>query len=180
MCPRVVLGAPAPFTCAWFAFDELCGDGDGTRIGGPMGTADFRAIAGGFGAVFVDGVPVFSQRRRNVLRRFITLVDTLYDEGRALIVRAEAPLDAMLMVENRGIGSEGEDAINDADDIRPAPDVSAHASASAAPSPSPSLHESDEVFAFDRTRSRLVEMGTEAYLRHAQRKAAATLTEKTS
>lgn len=139
-CPRAVTSAPAPFAVARFRFDDLCGDGSGVRAGGPMGAGDYRAIAGAFGAVFVEGVPVLQASKRNELRRFITLVDTLYDECRALVVEAEAPLEEMLP--DAGASHEGA--------------------------------QPDEVFAFDRTRSRLAEMGTEQYLARAQAGSAGT------
>jgi hypothetical protein len=41
------------------------------------------------------GVPVLAAERRNEAKRFILLVDTLYDRGLRLFMSAEAPPDAL-------------------------------------------------------------------------------------
>lgn len=72
---------------AWFRFDELCDR--------PLGAADFVAIASHFHTVCVEGVPRMSAETRDRARRFITLVDQLYNARAALLVQAEAPLEAL-------------------------------------------------------------------------------------
>ncbi|KAJ1445949.1 AFG1-like ATPase-domain-containing protein [Pelagophyceae sp. CCMP2097] len=67
---------------AVFAFDELC-DSD-------VGAADYAALAHHFGAVAVVGVPKLDLRRHDVARRFITLVDELYEHKVAAFFFAEA------------------------------------------------------------------------------------------
>ena len=58
-----------------------------------LGAQDFLAIARRFHTVMVDDVPVMKEAERNEAKRFITLVDTLYDGGRRLIVSADAPAE---------------------------------------------------------------------------------------
>ena len=72
-------------SAAWFGFDDLCAR--------PLGASDYALIASRFRTVAVDGVPVFAPERRNEAKRFINLVDTLYDAGTRLLVRAEAEPD---------------------------------------------------------------------------------------
>jgi cell division protein ZapE len=67
---------------ARFAFDDLCRR--------PLGAADFLAIAQRFHTVLVDHIRVMSRDQRNEAKRFITLIDTLYDQQVKLIASAEA------------------------------------------------------------------------------------------
>ncbi|KAK7235860.1 AFG1-like ATPase [Aureococcus anophagefferens] len=59
-------------------------DGDGPRA------ADYLAIARAFGVVFLDGVPLMTTGTLDVARRFITLVDALYEHGVKIVVAAPA------------------------------------------------------------------------------------------
>jgi cell division protein ZapE len=81
---------------ARFAFDDLM-----TR---PVGAQDFLAIAKRFHTVVLDGVPVMGEGERNEAKRFITLVDTLYDGGRRIVVSAAAPAEDLY------IGRQGAEA----------------------------------------------------------------------
>jgi len=67
---------------ARFDFAEICGR--------PLGAADYLAIAKAFDTVIVSDVPRMHYERRNEARRFITLVDILYDARAKLILSAEA------------------------------------------------------------------------------------------
>ena len=69
-------------TAARFAFHDLCEK--------PLGARDFLAIAGRFDTLFVDHVPVMDDSRRNEAKRFILLIDTLYDHKVRLVVSAAA------------------------------------------------------------------------------------------
>jgi len=78
---------------ARFSFADLCDK--------PLGAADFLAIASRFDTIFVDRIPQLGPDRRNQAKRFIILVDTLYDHG----VRLHASAAAMpeeLLTERRG------------------------------------------------------------------------------
>ena len=68
---------------AWFGFDQLCD--------GPRGAADYIEIARCFHTVLLSDVPVIGPRDRNRARRFISLVDELYDRQVNLVVSAAAP-----------------------------------------------------------------------------------------
>jgi cell division protein ZapE len=67
---------------ARFDFDDLC-----RRA---LGSADYLEIADKFHTVLIDRIPVMSPSERNEARRFITLVDALYDMRVKLVVSAAA------------------------------------------------------------------------------------------
>ena len=72
---------------AWFDFDALCE--------GPRAAADYIEIAREFHTVLLGGIPVFDARRADAARRFITLVDELYDRHVNLVCTADAPPPAL-------------------------------------------------------------------------------------
>lgn len=63
---------------ARFGFDDLCGQ--------PLGAGDYLALCEHFHTFFIDDIPQLSDERHNEARRFITLIDTLYDQKRRTIV----------------------------------------------------------------------------------------------
>ena len=67
---------------ARFSFAELCEQ--------PLGTLDYLHIAHAFHTVIVDGIPRIGPDRRDSARRFINLIDTLYDNRICLIASADA------------------------------------------------------------------------------------------
>ena len=67
---------------ARFTFEELCAQ--------PLGASDYLRVAHAYSTIFVSGVPIMSKARRNEAKRFINLIDTLYDNGVKLIVSADA------------------------------------------------------------------------------------------
>lgn len=74
--PRAVRNA------ARFAFADLCEK--------PLAARDYLAIAERYGTIFVDGIPVMDDSRRNEAKRFILLIDTLYDRKVRLVATAQA------------------------------------------------------------------------------------------
>jgi cell division protein ZapE len=60
-----------------------------------LGPQDYLAIAARFHTVFLEGVPVLTPDRRNEARRFVTLIDALYEAGARLVVLAAAEPDAL-------------------------------------------------------------------------------------
>jgi cell division protein ZapE len=71
----------------WFDFAVLCG--------GPRSAADYIEIAREFHTVLVSGVPRLTAARDAAARRFLHLVDELYDRRVKLILSAETPLEAL-------------------------------------------------------------------------------------
>ena len=72
---------------AWFDFDALCE--------GPRGTADYIEIAREFHTVLLGGIPVLDATRDDAARRFVHLVDELYDRHVNLVCTADAPPHAL-------------------------------------------------------------------------------------
>ena len=70
---------------ARFDFDALCGQ--------PLGAGDYLAIATHFDAVVLDGVPKLSPANYDLARRFIVLIDALYDHRVKLVASADAQVD---------------------------------------------------------------------------------------
>jgi cell division protein ZapE len=71
----------------WFDFDELCG--------GPRSQNDYIELASCFHTVLVSGIPVFGSEDDDRARRFINLVDVLYDHHVTLIASAEDAPEAL-------------------------------------------------------------------------------------
>ena len=67
---------------ARFRFADLCE--------APLAANDYVQIARAFHTVIVDDVPLIADERRDVARRFILLIDTLYDHRVNLIASAAA------------------------------------------------------------------------------------------
>ncbi len=68
-------------------FDQLCAR--------PLAAADYLAIADRFAGLMVRNIPVLDDQLQNEARRFMWLVDALYDRGRFLIASAAAPIDQL-------------------------------------------------------------------------------------
>lgn len=67
----------------WFDFRTLCG--------GPRSQNDYLEIASQFHTVILSGVPRMSAAMASEARRFVWLVDVLYDRRVKLVVSAECP-----------------------------------------------------------------------------------------
>ncbi|CAA2143153.1 cell division protein ZapE [Hyphomicrobium sp. ghe19] len=72
---------------ARFQFADLCDR--------PLGANDYIHIAHAFHTVIIDGIPLLTPDRRDVARRFINLVDALYDGRICLIASAAAEPSAL-------------------------------------------------------------------------------------
>jgi cell division protein ZapE len=72
---------------ARFSFADLCER--------PLGALDYLKLAHEFHTILIDRIPVMDFSRRNEARRFITLIDTLYDQAVKLVASAEAEPDAL-------------------------------------------------------------------------------------
>ncbi|PLX37924.1 MAG: cell division protein ZapE [Hyphomicrobiales bacterium] len=84
--PQVAHGA------ARIGFEDLCAR--------PLGAADYLRIAHAYHTLFVDHVPVMAEDRRNEAKRFINLIDALYDNGVKIVISADAPVDTLYRAES--------------------------------------------------------------------------------
>lgn len=88
----VVQGRHLPFTLfapdmGVFSFQELCGKA--------LGPADYLAIAKRLATVVVTGIPRLTPEMRNEAKRFVTLVDVLYENKVLLVCSADAPPEGL-------------------------------------------------------------------------------------
>lgn len=65
---------------ARFSFDELCKR--------PLGAADYLALVRRYGAFFLDNIPQMGPESRNEAKRFVTLIDAIYDSRAKLVCSA--------------------------------------------------------------------------------------------
>ena len=80
--PQAAMGA------ARFSFAELCE--------APLGARDYLRLAHQYEALMIDRVPVFGRTNPSAGKRFILLIDTLYDRGIKLGASFAAPLDGLV------------------------------------------------------------------------------------
>ncbi len=79
--PRAFMGV------ARFSFRALCEE--------PLAAADYLRIAHEYHTIILDHVPVMTYDNRNAAKRFIILIDTLYDHNVKLVASADAEPDAL-------------------------------------------------------------------------------------
>ncbi len=68
----------------WFDFPAICE--------GPRSQNDYIEVATMFQTVLISNVPVFTEKKEDAARRFISLVDEFYDHKVKLILSAAAPI----------------------------------------------------------------------------------------
>ncbi|KAH9274218.1 hypothetical protein BASA83_003526 [Batrachochytrium salamandrivorans] len=125
-------------------FKQLCGE--------PLSAADYLELAKNFDVVLLTDVPAMTLSRRNEARRFITLIDALYENRVKLIVTMETELSDLFLDEPP---SHTGGTITDAqrllmDDLKLSNEQISSSIFTGA----------EEVFAFQRAISRLTEMQT--------------------
>jgi cell division protein ZapE len=77
---------------ARFSFADLCEK--------PLAASDYLRLAHDYHTIMVDRIPVMDHPQRNAAKRFIALIDTLYDNAVKLMASAEAdPLSLYLATE---------------------------------------------------------------------------------
>jgi cell division protein ZapE len=67
---------------ARLSFNELCRQ--------PLGAGDYLAISQRFHTVMIDDIPIMGEEERNEAKRFMTLIDALYDNHVKVIATARA------------------------------------------------------------------------------------------
>ena len=66
-------------------FDDLCRT--------PLGARDYLVLADSFAGLMMRDIPIMGDAEQNEARRFMWLVDALYDRGRFIITSAAAQQD---------------------------------------------------------------------------------------
>lgn len=72
---------------AFVSFADLC------EV--PLAARDYLAIAGRFAGIVMTDVPIFTAERENAARRFMWMIDALYDRSRFFIASADGPIDGL-------------------------------------------------------------------------------------
>ncbi|AQX28583.1 MULTISPECIES: cell division protein ZapE [unclassified Bartonella] len=73
--------------CARFNYQDLCAK--------PLAAVDYLALGENYHTIFIDHVPVMDDARRNETKRFILLIDILYERHIRLFISAEAELEQL-------------------------------------------------------------------------------------
>eukprot|EP01063_Lacrimia_lanifica_P012043 TRINITY_DN18673_c0_g1_i1.p1 TRINITY_DN18673_c0_g1~~TRINITY_DN18673_c0_g1_i1.p1 ORF type:complete len:523 (+),score=175.93 TRINITY_DN18673_c0_g1_i1:69-1637(+) len=87
--------------CAWFGFEELCA--------AALSAADYFCLAAHFNVVIVQGVPQLGAKHHDEARRFVTLIDALYEKRCRLVVAADAPLPDLFQAFEAKVVFQGSD-----------------------------------------------------------------------
>lgn len=87
---RTLRVARAEGPIALFDFPDLCAR--------PLGAADYLAIGERFRVVFLTNLPILAPAHRNEARRFMTLVDALYEAKAMMVVSAAGRPDELYPV----------------------------------------------------------------------------------
>uniref|UniRef100_A0A671SQL9 Lactation elevated protein 1-like n=1 Tax=Sinocyclocheilus anshuiensis TaxID=1608454 RepID=A0A671SQL9_9TELE len=133
---RILTLAKACGTIADCTFEELCDR--------PVGVSDYLEISAVFDTVFIRNIPLLTLNKKTQARRFITLIDALYEHKVRVVLQAEALLDDLFVHEHH----DHHDTHVLLDDLGSSLAI---------------FTGEEEVFAFQRTVSRLTEMQTEEY-----------------
>ncbi|KAI9453069.1 AFG1-like ATPase-domain-containing protein [Russula earlei] len=134
---------------ALFTFAELCGR--------PLGAADYLELTQRFGTLFVIDVPRMGLAEKDKARRFITFIDACYDSKTRLFVSSEVPIFEIFSDDsNAGLPASASDHMRAImDELGLPPEVVGAASM---------FNGEEELFAFARCCSRLVEMGSAEWI----------------
>jgi cell division protein ZapE len=77
---------------ARFSFHDLCAQ--------PLAASDYLKIAHEFHTIILDRIPVMDYAQRNEAKRFIILIDTLYDNAVKLVASADAEPESLYQAGN--------------------------------------------------------------------------------
>ncbi|XP_049411380.1 uncharacterized protein LOC125874520 [Solanum stenotomum] len=150
---------------ARFNFEYLCGR--------PLGAADYIAVAKNYHTVFISDIPIMSMRIRDKARRFITLIDELYNHHCCLYCSAETSVEDLFQGTAEGtlFDLESFQFETEIEGTKLRRDVLAEGNVSSGGAPSgitTMLSGQEEMFAFRRAVSRLIEMQTPLYVEAVQ------------
>jgi protein AFG1 len=121
------------------SFSKLCGE--------PLSAADYLQIASKFDVVIIKNIPKLGLSQRNEARRFITLLDALYDAKVKLIASFEGKIEDLFNVKAIKPSLASLEMIQELDLVGAETSI---------------FTGEEEIFAFKRAASRLIEMQGEA------------------
>ncbi|KAJ7129365.1 AFG1-like ATPase-domain-containing protein [Mycena epipterygia] len=138
---RTLLVPASTSTVAKFTFQELCGS--------PLSAADYLEITRVFGTVFLLDVCKMGVDRKDLARRFITFIDACYENKTRLFVTSEVPIYQVFSDESANSGGASDHMRGVMDDLGLSHDLVGKSSI---------FTGEEEIFAFARACSRLVQM----------------------
>jgi cell division protein ZapE len=80
---RILVVPKAADGVAWFHFDDLCRKA--------LGASDYLELATLYHTVILTGIPTLSPANRDAAKRFVTLIDALYEHKVTFVCSAAAP-----------------------------------------------------------------------------------------
>ncbi|KAI4275841.1 MAG: hypothetical protein LQ337_002892 [Flavoplaca oasis] len=83
---------------SYWTFDELCT--------ASLGPADYITLASTFHTFILEDVPILTSLQKNEARRFITLLDALYEARCKLLIRAAAGPDELFFPEGQQLAGD--------------------------------------------------------------------------
>lgn len=89
---RVIRFQKCTSNIVFCSFEELCVS--------KLGHEDYLNIAKVFSLIFIKNVPFFSDSKSNECRRFISLIDMLYDQKCSVVILAEKPINQLCNIKN--------------------------------------------------------------------------------
>lgn len=138
---------------ARFTFEELCAR--------PLSAADYLEITRTFGTIFITDIPKLDIGRKDVARRFITFIDACYESKVKLFVLSEVPIFQIFSDDGTSAKGQISDHMRSVmDDLGLPPEVACTSSM---------FTGEEEIFAFARACSRLVQMGSKEWTETAGR-----------
>jgi len=144
---REIIVPESTSTVAKFRFDDLCGK--------PLSAADYIEITKNFDTIFVLDVPKMGLSSKDKARRFITFVDACYEGQTKLFTTSEVPIFKVFADDNDSPNTGVSDHLRSVmDDLGLSSDVVVSSSM---------FTGDEELFAFARCCSRLVQMGTKEW-----------------
>ncbi|ONH65422.1 Protein AFG1 [Cyberlindnera fabianii] len=152
----------SPPYVAQFTFDDLCGK--------PLAAGDYLSLATTYNTFIVTDIPYLSVDRRDLVRRFITFLDAVYDNHGRLCVTAAAPFEDLFVepeqMKNRyelnvveKDEPEGQEEELENDEL-----VKTHGFSKKAAKNAKMFQLDEERFAFARALSRLSHMSTQDWV----------------
>ncbi|PKU84187.1 putative ATPase N2B isoform X1 [Dendrobium catenatum] len=161
MFGRVLMVPESCSGIARFNFDYLCGRA--------TGAADYIAIARNYHTIFISDIPMMSMRIRDKARRFITLIDELYNHHCCLFCLADASIEDLFEGTDEGtlFDLESFQFETETEGVRLRRDVLTAGSVGLGPTSTgiaSLMSGQEEMFAFRRAVSRLIEMQKPLYI----------------
>lgn len=134
-------------------FEELCDR--------PLGASDYLHLTQIFHTIIIRELPQLSLKLKSQTRRFITLIDNLYDNRTRVVISAYVPLKQLFLKKKVALDELDDEQrvlMDDLDIVEGDANLSANV-----------FSGEEEIFAFDRTLSRLSEMQTQSYWQAGER-----------